>query len=140
MDQNERFYTLKGYQRNAKFKLTPAMEDYLEMICRMLQNTDVVRIGELARALNVQPSSASKMIRHLMEQGFVDAPKYSYIRLTDAGRAEGEYLLYRHEVLLRFLRLICEEDNQLEQAEKIEHFFDRATIQNLDTLTRQLQP
>ena len=40
------------------------------------------------------------------------------------GAAEGEYLLYRHNVLLRFLRLVNGGDN-LEEAEQMEHFFSK---------------
>ncbi|MGI6213798.1 MAG: metal-dependent transcriptional regulator, partial [Christensenellales bacterium] len=65
MDNNCGFYTFKGYQLNDKSQITSSMEDYLEMICRMLKKQDVVRINELADKLNVKPSSASKMVSNL---------------------------------------------------------------------------
>ena len=36
MQEKDGFYTLKGYQANGAGELTSAMEDYLEMICRLL--------------------------------------------------------------------------------------------------------
>ena len=57
------FYTIKGYQIQEGAELTPAMEDYLEMICRLMETHTVVRLGELAEVLHVKPSSASKMIQ-----------------------------------------------------------------------------
>ena len=69
MKDDNRFYTQKGYQLNETNELTASMEDYLEMICRILKRTDVVRINELAEKLNVKPSSASKMVNNLKRRG-----------------------------------------------------------------------
>lgn len=139
MEGADGFYTLKGYQDNAKNELTPAMEDYLEMICRLIEESDVVRTSELSAHLHVKPSSASKMIGQLRDAAYIDAEKYGYIRLTEKGRRAGGYLLYRHRVLQRFLCALNQSENQLEQVEKIEHFLDRATVENLDALTTRLE-
>ena len=132
------FYTMKGYQINEAAELTPAMEDYLEMICRLMEDCSVVRLGELAEGLHVKPSSASKMIRLLSETGYINAEKYGYILLTEKGRQAGNYLLYRHDVLQRFLCILNHSESELEQVEKIEHFFDKRTVENLDKLTATL--
>jgi Mn-dependent DtxR family transcriptional regulator len=66
------------------------------------------------------------------------AEKYGEILLTDKGSQIGEYLLYRHDVLQRFLCRINHSDNELEQVEKIEHFLDKRTIKNLELLLQQL--
>lgn len=139
MSKSSEFYTLKGYQMCEHNELTPAMEDYLEMICRILCETTVVRIGELAFRLNVKPSSASKMIRQLTSAGYVNSEKYGYVTLTEKGRASGAYLMYRHEVLMRFLRLLNGSDDVLDQVEKIEHFIDETTIDNLYSLCSKLE-
>ena len=137
-DKGGKFYTFKGYQAS-RSPLTPAMEDYLEMIARMLLERKVVRIGELSERLNVRPSSASKMIQQLKNAGMVESEKYGYVSLTAKGREEGEYLLYRHRVVQRFLCLLNRTDSALEEAEKIEHFLSRETVRNLYALTRKLE-
>lgn len=139
MNDKEGFYTLKGYQINEETALTTAMEDYLEMVCRVLQESKTVRVGALSRILHVKPSSVSKMVRQLKEAGYLNAQKYGMISLTDKGRLTGEYLLYRHEVIHRFLCTLNNSKDELEQTEKIEHFLDPVTIINLDELTRRLQ-
>lgn len=139
MDDIGEFHTFKGYQAKEKSDITPAMEDYLEMICRLLRSSEVVRIGELAQMLNVKPSSASKMIQQLAAAGYVEFEKYSYIRLTERGRGEGEYLLYRHEIIHSFLCALNESETELEQVEKIEHFLNRKTVFNLAALTEKLK-
>ena len=135
MDNRNDFYTQKGYELHNTDDLTASMEDYLEMICRLMETHTVVRLGELAEVLHVKPSSASKMIRLLSETGYINAEKYGYILLTEKGRLAGDYLLYRHDVLQRFLCLLNNTDNELEQVEKIEHFIDARTIENLAKLT-----
>ncbi len=135
---NKDFYTLKGYQRNETNELTASMEDYLEMICRLLKNTDVVRINELAEKLHVKPSSASKMVNNLRIAGYIDFEKYGYIVATKKGLEAGKYLLYRHDVLHKFICMINHTDNELVQVEKIEHFINETTINNLEKLTNEL--
>ncbi|MCL2674768.1 MAG: MarR family transcriptional regulator [Defluviitaleaceae bacterium] len=134
------FYTLKGYALQEDNAITSSMEDYLEMITRIQSSGEVVRIGELAESLNVKPSSASKMVGNLKEQGLVSSEKYGYIKLTDAGSELGKYLVFRHDTLHRFLCCINKSDNELEQVEKIEHFINAETVRNikrfLDDLAR----
>ena len=64
------FLTDSGYAGEARKNggITPAAEDYLEMICRLAHSDEAgengalrpVRIGELAEKLHVSPSSASR--------------------------------------------------------------------------------
>ena len=138
MDKTHEYYTIKGYLQNENRPLTNAMEDYLEMICRILQNSDRVRAADLSKKLNVKPSSVSKMVQQLADAGYIQAEKYSVITVTEKGRAAGNYLLYRHNVIHNFLCLLNSGDNELEEAEKIEHFLSRKTVENLDRLTQKL--
>ena len=68
----EGFYTLKGYTMMEHGLITSSMEDYLEMICRMSEQSKVVRISSLAQALHVKPPSASKMAGNLRAQELID--------------------------------------------------------------------
>ena len=140
MSDSNQFYTLKGYSLLESNAITTSMEDYLEMIFRIHSTGEIVRIGTLAENLNVKPSSASKMVSNLKKQGLVSSEKYGYIKLTDAGSELGKYLNFRHDTLHHFLCLINQSENELEQVEKIEHFINAETINNikkfLDGLTR----
>ena len=135
----EEFFTMKGYRRRGSTDLTDAMEDYLEMIARMERSGDRIRVRALSDGLNVRPSSVSKMLGHLQENGYLTTEPYGDICLTDKGRAEGSYLLYRHEVILRFLCTLNGTDSELEQTEQIEHFLNQPTVRNLERLTEQMQ-
>lgn len=135
MNKKDEFHTLKGYQLAEDTPITASMEDYLEMICRMMKTHELVRISELAEKLNVRPSSASKMANNLKLLGLVNFEKYGYIKPTEKGWAIGKYLLYRHDVINDFLCLINQSESELEQVEKIEHFLDKKTIENLKKIT-----
>lgn len=139
MDYPDNFYTMKGYTLLSGNQITSAMEDYLEMIARILQAGEPVRVIDLSRRLHVKASSATKMVQQLARAGLVHAPKYGSIQLTETGNSLGDYLLYRHDVLHRFLCLLNHSCNELEQVEKIEHYLNNQTIKNLDLLNQQLQ-
>jgi len=130
-DSNE-FYTLKGYSSMKEEEaLTTAMEDYLEMIYRLYFNEESIRVKRLAEVLHVKPSSVSKMTNILKDSGYIEFEKYSQIWLTEKGKTMGEYLLYRHEILHQFFCCINNSDNELTLVEKIEHFINRETVDNI---------
>jgi len=138
MSQTDGFYTMKGYELNTDSELTSAMEDYLEMIARLTQQNQSVRVSDLSRMLHVKASSVTKMVQQLGQAGFIQAEKYGDIFLTKKGREVGNYLLYRHEVIHHFLCALNHSENELEQVEKIEHFLDQITVKNLELLTARL--
>ncbi|MCL1843360.1 MAG: metal-dependent transcriptional regulator [Defluviitaleaceae bacterium] len=131
MSEKNKFYTLKGYALLENNAITSSMEDYLEMIYRIHSAGEAVRIGALAENLNVKPSSASKMVGNLKKQGFVSSEKYGYIKLTDEGSEFGKYLVFRHDTLHRLLCHINRSENEVEQVEKIEHFINAETVENI---------
>ncbi|MGN1051028.1 MAG: metal-dependent transcriptional regulator [Acutalibacteraceae bacterium] len=137
--REEEFYTLKGYEINRRNTLTSAMEDYLEMIYRTAEKGEEVHLKNIASYLNVKPSSATKMISNLKENGYITSEKYGKIFLTEKGREKGRYLLYRHNVVNDFLSLINGSISELEQAEKIEHFLDERTVKNIALFTKKIK-
>ena len=138
MSKSDKFYTLKGYSLIESNVITSAMEDYLEMIYRIHSSGKIVRIGTLAESLNVKPSSATKMVSNLKEQGLVASEKYGYIKLTNDGNKLGKYLVFRHNTLHHFLCYINQSQNELEQVEKIEHFINAKTVKNIKKLLDSL--
>ena len=106
------------------------------MICK---KENFIGINRLADLLNVKPSSASKMTAQLRELQLVSAERYGKVHPTEEGWRYGDYLLYRHRVLSDFLCLVNHTCDELEQVERIEHFFDRRTVENIRLLTKRLQ-
>lgn len=131
------FYTLTGYSNKEKRILTHAMEDYLEMMYRLFLQKKQIHVKDLSENLHVQPSSVTKMMIRLKNLGLVSFEKYGLPHLTQDGMIYGKYLLYRHDVLVNFFKMINQDDYNLEQVEKIEHFVDYKTIQNIEKLFGQ---
>lgn len=125
------FYTLKGYSIKNNDTITIAMEDYLEMIYRNTLENEFITIKNLAHLLNVKPSSVSKMCNKLNSLNLADFKKYGHVSLTQLGKTKGEYLLLRHNMVEKLLKLINGDDFKLEQVEKLEHFVDEITLNNL---------
>ncbi|MPW25552.1 DtxR family transcriptional regulator [Alkalibaculum sp. M08DMB] len=132
---DSQFRTVRGYQlaKQEKNQLTPAMEDYLEMTYRICLKENYARVGKLSELLHVRPSSTSKMVFKLADQGFLKYERHEIILLTEKGREIGAYLLNRHDIVEQFLTLISSEI-PIEETELIEHSLSPETIAHLNTL------
>lgn len=107
------------------------MEDYIEMIYRTKKEN--LSITELADLLNIKVSSVSKMIIKLKKLDLVFYEKYGEIKLTKNGKVLGEYLLKRHNILLKFFNKINMKDNSY-LVEQIEHFFQKDLIEDISKI------
>lgn len=139
MDQYE-FHTVRGYQlmdRESRL-LTPAMEDYMEMIYRYVISEGYVRINTLSELLNVRPSSSTKMVQKLAKVGLLKYQKYGIITLTQSGKEIGEYLLKRHNIIKKFLGHIGIEEYVLKETELIEHNVSISTLECMELFNRFL--
>ncbi|MCG8485486.1 MAG: DtxR family transcriptional regulator [Clostridia bacterium] len=134
---NRKFHTVRGYQlldQDRKL-LTPALEDYLEMIYRNSLEEEYIRVNKLAELLNVRASSASKMVQKLALLNFVNYKKYGIILLTDDGKMMGSFLYHRHKTIEAFLELLGGEDI-LHQTELIEHDINNNTLKKIEIMNQ----
>lgn len=139
-DRSKEFRTSRGYQLidRKEGRMTPAEEDYLEMIFRLCSGEGYTRVGKLAGLLNVKPSSASKMIWKLADMGYLKYDRYEIILLTESGKTAGQFLLNRHNTVNDFLNFIGSGGN-LEETEQVEHPIGPSTVKNLQTLLNYFQ-
>ncbi len=133
-----KFYTLKGYKLKERNDITESMEDYIEMIYRKVKNKSDITVKEIAIFLNVKASSVSKMANRLKELNLIEFEKYGKIKLNKNGINLGKYLLWRHNILKKFFKLINKKNYNLEQVEKIEHFVDYVTVNNINQLNKKI--
>jgi DtxR family Mn-dependent transcriptional regulator len=134
-NSDSEFRTSRGYQKISQQEggVSSAVEDYLEMICRLCGREGYARVGKLSEMLNVKPSSASKMLGKLAEMGYIKYDRYEIILLTEEGQKVGTYLLKRHRILEEFLTRIGS-PNPLEETELIEHSLSIQTVNRLNAL------
>ncbi|WP_252224330.1 iron dependent repressor, metal binding and dimerization domain protein [Clostridium sp. ZBS2] len=132
----ENFHTVRGYENinSTRKLLTPAMEDYLEMIYRCSLEESSIRLNKIAQMLNVRDSSASKMMKKLGDLALINYEKYGVIELTENGITLGKYLLDRHIIIEKFLKYLGGKDEVLIETELIEHVISSETVENIKML------
>ena len=123
---DDEFYTFREYMDK---ELTASIEDYIEMIYRLSKENNYTRIQDLAKNLNVQPPSVTKMIQKLSELSLLKYKKYDVIILEEKGKLLGKKLYNRHITIENLLKIIgVDEANILSETEKIEHTISDDTL------------
>src|SRR5690625_1097240 len=111
------------------------MEDYIEQIYNLINTKGYARVTDIAEALDVHPSSVTKMVQKLDKDNFVDYEKYRGFILTKKGNKIGKRLVFRHELLEEFLAIIgVDEENIYEDVEGIEHHLSWNSIDRIGDL------
>ncbi len=124
----------------AKLKLSQTMEDYLETIFVVSQNRGYARTCEIAKNLQISPSSAVEMVGRLASLNLVVWKRYEGVYLTPEGRIHGEIIHIRHEMLRRFFEFIgVPNDIANTEACIIEHELTPVTTAAIGNLVRFLQ-
>lgn len=119
---------------------TPGMEDYIETIYIQLEAKGTARVSDVAEALDVLPSSVTKMAQRLGREGFVIYERYKGLELTEKGWKFGKKLLRRHELLEQFLRIIgVDEEKVYDDVEGIEHHLSWNAIDRITELVEALE-
>jgi DtxR family Mn-dependent transcriptional regulator len=112
-----------------KAPLTGRTEDYLRGLHNIMAQKGYARIKDVARELNVQPSSAVEMMKKLDAKGLVKYEKYGGITLTYKGEEIASAIKRRHDTFKEFLEIILvPEDIALKDAHALEHQLDPKTI------------
>ncbi|BAU27406.1 DtxR family iron (metal) dependent repressor [Aneurinibacillus soli] len=119
---------------------TPSMEDYLERIYTLIEGKGYARVSDIAEALNVHPSSVTKMVQKLDKSEYLIYEKYRGLVLTSKGKKMGKRLVDRHALLEDFLRVIgVSEDVIYNDVEGIEHHLSWDSITCIEYLVQYLQ-
>lgn len=136
---NNDFYTFGEYMKKDGSSLTASMEDYIEMIYRLSADNGFTRTHELSKALNIQSSSATKMVQRIAKMGYIRYEKYGYIMLEESGKKIGVWLIKRHKIIEDFMRMIGVNDSTvLEETEKTEHMLGVDTVSCIESLVKFL--
>ncbi len=117
--------------------LTESLEDYLEIIFRLVQQNKVARVRDIAKAKDVKNSSVISALQRLAKEGLVDYQAHEYVDLTGDGRELAFRISQRHQFLKTFLMDLLQVDE--ETAEKdacsMEHAISLATMDRLTAFT-----
>jgi Mn-dependent DtxR family transcriptional regulator len=119
---------------------TPSMEDYLERIYQLIDEKGYARVSDIAEALAVHPSSVTKMVQKLDANDYLVYEKYRGLVLTSKGRKIGKRLVYRHELLEEFMRIIGVDESRIyKDVEGIEHHLSWEAIDRVGDLVQYFE-
>ncbi|MGM9987101.1 MAG: transcriptional regulator MntR [Bacillaceae bacterium] len=119
---------------------TPSMEDYIEQIYLLIEQKGYARVSDIAEALNVHPSSVTKMVQKLDKDQYLIYEKYRGLVLTTKGKKVGKRLVYRHELLEKFLRIIGVDEAKIyNDVEGMEHHISWESIDRIGDLVQYFE-
>ncbi|MEM2924586.1 MAG: metal-dependent transcriptional regulator [Methanocellales archaeon] len=103
--------------------VTENVEEYLEAIYTLTEEGKRARTSEVAKHLNIAPSSVSEMLRKLSSEGYIDYEPYKGVTLTKNGLEVAKKIKRKHRLLERFLSdvLKIKKEEVHEHACKMEH-------------------
>ena len=84
-------------------ELSESLEDYLEIIFRLINERQVARVKDIARRKNVRTASVSNALKRLADANLIDYRTREYVQLTDEGRELAHRINQRHLFIKRFL-------------------------------------
>ncbi|WP_144547343.1 transcriptional regulator MntR [Bacillus sp. X1(2014)] len=116
---------------------TPSMEDYIEQIYILIEEKGYARVSDIAEALSVHPSSVTKMVQKLDKDEYLVYEKYRGLVLTTKGKKIGKRLVFRHDLLEQFLKIIgVKDENIYNDVEGIEHHLSWDSIDRIGDLVQ----
>lgn len=111
-------------------KLTFVMENYLEAIYELSEESKGVKLTRIAEKLSVTKASANSAMITLAEKGLVTNEKYKEIFLTPLGLEIAKFTSKKHHILKDFFIKILNIDNSIanEDACAIEHVISSDSV------------
>jgi Mn-dependent DtxR family transcriptional regulator len=119
---------------------TCAVEDYLVQIHNLIELKGYARVVDIAANLSISQASVTAMIQKLGTEGLLVYERYRGVALTDQGRAIGQAIAHRHDVLTRLLASFgLDPETVHRDVEGMEHHISRQTLQALTLILEELE-
>lgn len=114
--------------------LSSSLEDYLEIIYILMQNSDSVGITDIAKALSISKPSVDKAVNLLKEKGYICQEKYGKIIFTDKGINTAKSVYKKHNMLTVFLKDVLGVSKKTAEIDacKVEHVLSNETILRME--------
>ena len=114
-------------------RLSANMEDYLEAIYKLAEETGVSRVSSIAEALGVKRPSVSKALKRLQREGLVSHTPYGGAAVTLRGKQVAQAQVRSHRALTRFLEQVLALSPELAEHDAclMEHAISHETVERL---------
>ena len=113
--------------------LSASLEDYLELICNLLETSESVKAVELARKLNVSRASVSEALSKLAEKNLIVYEGHKGITITPEGLEKAHEVISKHQALTSFFENVLGLNKTIaeETACKVEHVVSKEVFDRL---------
>lgn len=103
--------------------LSASLEDYLELICNLLETSQSVKAVEIAKKLNISRASVSEALTKLVEKNLIIYEGHRGITITPDGLKKAQEVILKHKTFTAFFEETLGLDREAaeENACKIEH-------------------
>jgi len=116
-----------------------AVEDYLEIILRLINEKGYARVVDIAKTLEIAQPSVSNMVRRLHDKGLINYEKYRGMTLTEEGMRVARKIEKRHQILQTFLDLLgIPPEVAYQDLEGMEHHISSQTLRGIEQLIQEL--
>lgn len=133
--RDDRLRALKRAHGTAATGPTPRVEDYIEVIYELILEKGAAQVVDISAHLSVSAPTATKMIQKLADDGLVVYERYRAVLLTDKGTDLAKRLRHRHDIIMRWLKLLGVDDATAHRAtEGMEHHLDPPTLERVAEL------
>ena len=128
---SKRLESIKAAHKSEKPDST-RMEDYLEVISELVDMKGYSTTLDISRYMNVSAPSATKMLKRLDENGYLEYEKYHGINLTKKGNQLADAIRQKHSILLEFFEILnIGQEIANQDTEGLEHHLNPKTIRQL---------
>lgn len=115
---------------------TSTVEQYIKVIYQEQNRSDgpVVQMKQLADAMNVTPGTATTMVKHLDQKGYIRYQPRRGVELLAKGRDLAVRIIRRHRLIETFLEHVLNYDwaEVHQEAEHLEHAVSDLFIERID--------
>jgi len=121
-------------------QISPNLEDYIEAIFELSQNTKKVRAIDVADKKNVSKASVNNALKRLVQEDLIEHKTYGKIRLTEKGLKLARKLDARHGIISQFLQDVIDVEPEIANADAcvIEHHVHKETIDKIIKFTQSI--
>jgi DtxR family Mn-dependent transcriptional regulator len=121
-----------------KKTMTESLEDYIEMIYILSEKSGGAQVRDIAKNLHITMPSVVKAIKELSALELVTHEPYAVVKMTEKGIREARFVLGRHHLLKKFLRLLGVSEAAAERdACLMEHDLSVETIERIRKFTEK---
>lgn len=114
-------------------ELSESLEDYIEIIFKLIESQKIARVRDIAKAKEVKMSSVVSALKRLGAAGLVKYEAREFVELTETGADLAQTLLRRHNFLTQFLVDVLQVDPKTAEHDacQMEHAISLKTMQQL---------